>query len=107
MKEQIVQEGMGGWGVKGAALATSMGDIVESTIDDGQMMEFLGFLAGVVPAFQNAANLGQITEVILKSPTDDLITLYVEDDQALGLIADNRTSVRMLKQQVSDMLQWD
>ncbi|MBU0498623.1 MAG: ATP/GTP-binding protein [Gammaproteobacteria bacterium] len=107
MKEEIVQEVMGLRGVKGAALVSSLGDIVESTVEDGQLMEFISFLAGVAPTFEEAANLGRVTEVILKSPRDDVITLYVEDEQALGVVADNRTSVRILKQQIYDMLQWD
>lgn len=106
MKEEIVQEVMGLRGVKGAALVSSLGDIVETTIEDGQLMEFISFLAGVAPTFEEAANLGRVTEVILKSPKDDVITLYVEDEQSLGVVADNRTSVRILKQQIYDMLQW-
>lgn len=107
IKESIVQKVMQIRGVKGVALATSMGDIIESTIADAQVMEFMGFLAGVVPAVENAANMGQISEVILKGSGDDLAIVYVEEEQSLGIIAENRTSVRILKQQISDMLQWD
>lgn len=107
IKESIVQKVMQIRGVKGVALATSMGDIIESTIEDAQVMEFMGFLAGVVPAVETAANMGQISEVILKGSGDDLAIVYVEEEQSLGIIAENRTSVRILKQQISDMLQWD
>lgn len=107
MHEEIAGKVMGLRGVRGAALTGAMGDIVESTIQEGQVMEFIGFLGGMVPSFEQVANLGRVKEVILKSPRDDLITMYVENDQALGVIADNRTSVRILKQQIHDMLQWD
>lgn len=107
IKDTIVQKAMQIRGVKGITLSTSMGDIVESTITDAQVMEFMGFLAGVVPSVERAANMGRINEVILKGSGEDLVIVYVEDEQSLGIIAENRTSVRILKQQIADMLQWD
>ncbi len=107
MNEEIAGKVMGLRGVRGAAVTDAMGDIVESTIQEGQLMEFIGFLGGMVPSVEHVANMGRVREVILKSAGDDLITMYVEKDQALGVIADNRTSVRILKQQIHDLLQWE
>lgn len=107
MNEEIAGKVMGLRGVQGTALMGAMGDVVESTIEEGQVLEFMGFLGGMVPSFEQVASLGRVKEVILKGPSDDLITMYLENDQALGVIADNRTSVRILKQQIHDMLQWD
>ena len=106
MKDSIVDDVLNIKGVEGAALATAMGDIITSSLDNTELDDFVGFMAGIVPVFEQVADLGQVQSVVLKSENEDNLSVYVEEEQVLGVVSSNRTSVRILRQQLDDMLQW-
>ncbi len=92
--------------VTGTSLSSSMGELLHSTIKDEELNEFIAFLSGIAPDIQNTLNRGKINRIMLRSPHDDNLTVFVEDDQSLGVTSDRRKSVQALSQQIEDMLQW-
>ena len=106
MKDSIVDEVMKIKGVKGAVLMDARGDVIASSFEDGNLMEFIGFFSGIAKAFENAANLGELRSVTLKSSTEDNLTLYMEDEQVLCILSGGRVSVRVLNQQIDSVIQW-
>lgn len=106
MKDSIVDDLMNIKGVQGAALSNAMGDMLTSSLDDPELEDFIGFMAGIVPVFEQVSDLGTVQSVVLKSERNEHLSVYIEQDQALGVLSSNRTSVRTLRQQVDDMLQW-
>ncbi len=106
MKDSIVDEVMKIKGVKSAALVSSMGDITASSIEDAEFNEFISFLSGIAKAFENTANLGELKSMTLKSSVEDNLTIYLEDEQTLCVVSGGKVSVRMLNQQVDNVLQW-
>ncbi len=93
-------------GVKGVTLTNSMGELLQSTIDDDQMNEFIAFLSGIAPSFENTANIGEVHRIMLRGPKDDNLTVFVEKDRSLGVRSEKRISIPALSQQIEDMLQW-
>ncbi len=106
MKDSIVNDVMKIKGVKGAVLVDSMGDVIASSFEDAGLMEFIGFFSGIAKAFENAANLGELRSVTLKSSSEENLTLYLADEQVLCILSSGRISVRMLNQQVDNIIQW-
>lgn len=106
MKDSIVDDVMNFKGVKGAALTDDMGDIVTSSIESGDVNDFVGFAAGVVKVFEEVSDLGHVQSISLKGADEDNLSVFINDDQALGVQYSNRVSIRALKQQIDDLLQW-
>jgi len=106
MKDSIVDDVMTIKGVEGAVLANDMGDVLTSSLDDPLLEEYIGFMAGMIPAFHATTQFDPAKSILIKSPKGSSINVFIEEDQVLGIIANQRTSARMLKQQVEDMLQW-
>lgn len=107
MKDSIVDDVMNFKGVKGAALTDDMGDVVTSSIESGEVNDFVGFVSGVVKVFEEVSDLGKVQSVSLRSAKEDSITVFLNDsEQVLGIQSSNRVSLRALKQQVDDLLQW-
>ncbi len=107
IKDSIVEDILKIKGVEGAVLTNSMGDILTSSMDDPMLEEYIGFMAGMVPAFQAASAFDTARSILIKSPTGSNLAVFIEDQQVLGVLSTQRTSTRTLKQQVEDILQWD
>ena len=93
-------------GVNGATLSNSYGELLYSTIADEELNEFIAFLSGITPDIENTLNRGKINRIMLRSPHDDNLTVFVEKNKSLGITSDRRKSVQALSQQIEDMLQW-
>jgi len=106
VKDSIVDDVMNFQGVRGAALTDSMGEVITSSIESSEMNDFVGFVSGVIQVFEEASDLGQVKSVSLKSGTQDNVSVFFKGDQTLGVQTSNRVSIRTLKQQVDDLLQW-
>jgi hypothetical protein len=106
VKDSIVDDVMNFQGVRGAALTDSMGEVITSSIESSEMNDFVGFVSGVITVFEEASDLGQVRSVSLKSSTEDNVSVFFKGDQTLGVQTSNRVSIRTLKQQVDDLLQW-
>ena len=106
VKDSIVDDVMNFQGVRGAALTDEMGEIVTSSIESQEVNDFVGFIAGLVKVFEETSDLGTVQSVVLKSTKEDNLSVFFKGDQTLGVQSSNRVSVRTLKQQVDDVLQW-
>lgn len=107
MKTRIVDDIIAIKGVQGAVLADALGEVITSSLDHPELEEYIGFVAGMVPALQSASCLDQPRSILVKSPTGNSISVFIEAQQVLGVVSAPRTSMRVLQQQVEDILQWD
>lgn len=106
MKDSIIDDVMNFKGVRGAALTDEMGDVITSSIESPEMNDFVGFVAGVVKVFEEVSDLGKVQSVTIRGGQEDNLSVFLNGEQALGIQTANRVSVRALKQQVDDILQW-
>jgi len=93
-------------GVTGVSLSNDMGELIDSTVLDDDLNEFIAFLSGITPTIQETANLGEIHRIMLRGINDDNLTVFVENERSLGVTSSHKTSVPALSQQIEDMLQW-
>ncbi len=93
-------------GVTGVSLTNDMGELMDTTVFDDDMNEFIAFLSGITPSIEEAAGLGEIHRIMLRGADDDNLTVFVEDERSLGVTSLQKTSVPALSQQIEDMLQW-
>lgn len=93
-------------GVTGVSITTELGELVDTTIDDESMNQFIAYLSGIAPNLVDVAGLGPVNKIMLRGPEDDNLTVFVEDDRSLGVCSERSISVPALSQQVEDMLQW-
>lgn len=106
MKNNILDEIMQIQHIKGVTLTNTMGEQVASNIEDEQLNEFIGFIAGMMPSFEETAALGSIQSVVLRSTQDDNIAVFIEEEQALGILFHKKMSLQNLRQQINDSMQW-
>jgi signal recognition particle receptor subunit beta len=92
--------------VEGVTLTNSYGELLHSTINDDDTNEFIAFLSGIAPALEDASGLGTINRMMLRGPSDDNLTVFVEQEHSLGISSNKRVSVPALSQKIEDMLQW-
>ena len=93
-------------GVTGVSITDQQGELLESTIQDESLNQFIAYLSGLTPNLVDAAQLGPIQRVMVRGPEDDHLTVFVEHEQSLGVCSDRKLSIPVLSQQVEDMLQW-
>ena len=93
-------------GVLGVTLTNSMGELLQSTIDDNEMNEFIAFLSGITSSFAETSNIGEVHRIMMRGPNDDNLTVFVEKERSLGIRSEKRISIPALSQQIEDMLQW-
>jgi len=92
--------------VSGVTLSTDMGDLINSTINDDELNDFIAFLSGMTPVVEDLLDMGSIHRIMLRGPKEDNLTLFVEEERTLGVTSPNKVSVAGLSQQVEDLLQW-
>ena len=92
--------------VEGVTLTNSYGELLHSTIDDDDINEFIAFLSGITPALEDATGMGTINRIMLRGPSDDNLTIFVEEERSLGVTSHKVISVPALSQKIEDMLQW-
>ena len=93
-------------GVTGVSITNNMGELIDSTMDDESLNQFIAYLTGLSPNLTEAAELGPINRIMLRGPEDHNLTVFVEDERSLGVCSERSVSVPSLSQQVEDMLQW-
>ncbi len=92
--------------VEGVTLTNSYGELLQSTIKDDDINEFIAFLSGITPALEDASGMGTINRIMLRGPQDDNLTIFVEEERSLGVSSNKAVSVPALSQKIEDMLQW-
>ena len=93
-------------GVTGVSITSDVGELIDTTIEDESLNQFIAYLSGITPNLVETAGLGPVTKIMLRGPKDDNLTVFVEDDRSLGVCSERTVSVPALSQQVEDMLQW-
>jgi len=93
-------------GVTGVSITSEVGELLDSTIKDESLNQFIAYLSGITPNLAEVAELGPINRIMLRGPEDDNLTVFVEDERSLGVCSERTVSVPALSQQVEDMLQW-
>lgn len=93
-------------GVTGVTISDNMGELLDTTVGDESLNEFVAYLSGLTPALVDTAELGPIHRIMLRGPEDDNLTVFVEAERSLGVCSERSLSVQTLSQQVEDMLQW-
>jgi signal recognition particle receptor subunit beta len=105
--DESILEGVGTLpGVVGVSLTSAMGELLHSSIEDEALNEFIAFLSGLTPNIEEAAGMGEMRRITLKSPQNENLTVFVENGRSLGILSQPRVSMPLLGQQVEDMLQW-
>jgi signal recognition particle receptor subunit beta len=103
-KAMAAINGLGG--VTGVSITSEMGELIDSTIADESLNQFIAYLSGITPNLVEIAELGPINRIMLRGPEDDNLTVFVEDSRSLGVCSERAVSVPALSQKVEDMLQW-
>lgn len=93
-------------GVTGVSITSELGELVDTTIEDESLNQFIAYLSGITPNLAEMAGLGSINRIMLRGPEDDNLTVFVEAERSLGVCSERAVSVPALSQQVEDMLQW-
>lgn len=93
-------------GVTGASLANDVGELIDSTILDDDVNEFIAFISGFTPAIEAAMDMGEIHRIMLRGPKDENLTVFAEADHSLGVTSERKASVPAISQQIEDTLQW-
>lgn len=93
-------------GVTGVSITSEVGELLDSTIEDESLNQFIAYLSGITPNLMEVAELGPINKIMLRGPESDHLTVFVEDERSLGVCSERTVSVPALSQQVEDMLQW-
>lgn len=92
--------------VTGASLANDVGELIDSTIEDDDINEFIAFISGLTPALESTVDMGDIRRIMLRGPKDENLTVFVEAEHSLGVTSERKASVPAISQQIEDTLQW-
>jgi signal recognition particle receptor subunit beta len=92
--------------VNSVSITSSMGELLHTTTNDEELNDFIAFLSGITPEIESTLNRGKIHRIMLRSPKEENLTLFVENEKSLGVSSDRAVSVQSLSQQIEDLLQW-
>lgn len=93
-------------GVTGLAATDSNGDLITSSLDNSQLENFIALASGIVQDQRDDSALGVVNNIVFRDKSEDNLSIFVWEGMALGVISTRKTSTRMIRQQVNDLLQW-
>ncbi|PIE23375.1 MAG: hypothetical protein CSA60_04510 [Neptuniibacter caesariensis] len=94
-------------GVKGAIHLDANRKILAAQMPDTHSQELMESLVNLVAVIEKkAAFLGQIDDLVLCGPEQESLSVFVDNEQALGICSDKQLSLNVVKQQAADLLQW-
>lgn len=103
----LVDAAMNTRGITGAMHLGSDRKVVNAKIDNQKNKELLKSMVNLVSALeQKASFMGVIEDLVLCGSHEETLSVFVEQDQALGLCSDKGLSLNVVKQQANDLLQW-
>lgn len=91
-------------GVLGVTLTDPYGELLSSSIDDEKVNEFIAFLPGITPVIEEGLGLGVVSQVILKGPQLDNLTIFIDKGQSLGVQSEPRSSMQVLSRQIKEVI---
>ncbi len=106
LNEQVIQAILAIKGVKSLTASNVMGETLHSTFEDESLGEFVAYLSDMSATIEKHMQLGEVNRIMLRSPVDENLTVFIEQGSALGVTSDRKQSVAPLSQQVEDLLQW-
>jgi len=106
MNESLVEEVMEVRGVKGAALIRPMGEVAASNLGSQELTDFLGFLFAMVPLLKSPPDWGDLRGIVATSNSNDAFCIFLQDDEALGVVADQQVSIRALRDEIDELFLW-
>lgn len=94
-------------GIIGAIHLDADRNELSSNIEKPHHREILKSMVNLVTALEKKAGfLGHIDDLILCGRNQETLSVFVDEDQALGLCSDQGLSINVVKQQAADLLQW-
>ncbi|MBV1788725.1 ATP/GTP-binding protein [Marinobacterium sp. D7] len=94
-------------GITGAMHLGGDRKVIDSNVASMQSQALLKAMVNLVSALeQKAAFLGKIDNFMLCGEEQETLSVFVEEEQALGLCSDKGLSLMVVQQQASDLLQW-
>ena len=93
-------------GVEGLAATDINGDLITSSLEGSQLENFIALASGIVQDQGENSALGQVNNVVFRDRSENNLSVFVWEGMALGVVSSRKTSTRMIRQQVNDLLQW-
>jgi hypothetical protein len=106
IKPEVVETLMEMEGVTGLAAMDEHGDILLSKLEDEKLENLISLGASVSHSLGESQSLGQVTSMVFRDRSTDNLSVFVWEGRALGVTSTRRTSIRMVRQQVNDLMQW-
>lgn len=106
-KISIIEAAMQVRGISGATHLNKDLDLIDTSNEDLGCNNLFISLAKLAAAVQNRApQQEQVRSISLYKPGKDSISVFLEQDQALGLLTLPALSHKQIRQQADDLLQW-
>ncbi len=94
-------------GITGAIHLGSDRKVLSSNVSNKQNKDLLRSMVNLVSALETKASfMGSIEDLVLCGPQQETLSVFVEEEQALGLCSEKDLSINVVKQQAVDLLQW-
>ncbi|WP_286240291.1 GTP-binding protein [Neptuniibacter halophilus] len=94
-------------GINGAMHLGEDRQVISSNVQHKESRDLLKSMVNLVAALEKKAGfLGHIDDLVLCGPQQETLSVFVEKEQALGLVSDKDLSIKVVKEQASDLLQW-
>ncbi|WP_372833820.1 hypothetical protein, partial [Pontibacterium sp.] len=106
IKENVVNGLLNIEGVEGLAATDINGDLITSSLEGSQLENFIALASGIVQDQGENSALGQVNNVVFRDRSENNLSVFVWEGMALGVVSSRKTSTRMIRQQVNDLLQW-
>jgi hypothetical protein len=106
-KVSLLDAAMNTRGITGAIHLGAERNVLSSNISNKQNKELLRSMINLVAALEKKASfMGSIDDLVLCGPQQETLSVFVEEEQALGLCSEKELSINVVKQQAADLLQW-
>jgi len=103
----LLEAAMNTRGITGAIHLGADRKVLSSNVSSKQNKELLRSMINLVTALEAKASfLGHIDDLVLYGPQQETLSVFVEEEQALGLCSHKDLSINVVKQQAVDLLQW-
>lgn len=94
-------------GITGAIHLGADRKVLSSNVSNKQNKDLLRSMVNLVSALETKASfMGHIEDLVLCGPQQETLSVFVEEEQALGLCSEKDLSINVVKQQAVDLLQW-
>ena len=106
-KISIIEAAMKARGIVGATHMDNQQKLIDTSSEQLECNDLFTSLAKLAAAIQNKApQLGPVRNISLHSPHKDSVSVFIESDQALGLLTSPALTHKQIRLQAEDLLQW-